>query len=278
MARINKHLLLRLKEETGLSQGRIYALIGEKASATLLPRNLAALALAGELKINISKRMYATDDERRQLLHASGVHVSSIPVSKEKETNHANQRKRKSVKAQGRKVTLKSNLVWVVHGRDLSLRDAMYDFLRSLGLSPIEWNRAVKATKKASPYIGEVLNAAFEQAAAVIVMLTPDDQAKLKGKYLTSKDPLYEKRLTGQARPNVLFEAGLAFGSHPDRTVIVEIGDLRPFSDVAGRHVVYLSDAVSARLELISKLEAAGCAVDKEGASWVTAGKFGKSR
>jgi hypothetical protein len=29
-----------------------------------------------------------------------------------------------------------------------------------------------------------------------------------------------EGRLQGQARPNVLFEAGLALGAHPDKTVI----------------------------------------------------------
>ncbi len=41
-------------------------------------------------------------------------------------------------------------------------RDAMFSFLRALGLQPIEWAQARAATGKAS-YIRETLDAAFEQ-------------------------------------------------------------------------------------------------------------------
>lgn len=275
MAKINKFLLAKMKETSGLSTGRIYALIGEKVGATLLPRNLAALALASDFGINISKKIYATEDERTQLRSAGASRATqSGPVESGREVrSRTGGGPIAPPKRPGK--PLKSNLVWVVHGRDLALRDAMYAFLRSVGLSPIEWNRAVKATKKGAPYIGEVLEAAFQQAAAVVVLLTPDDVAKLKKKYLNSRDPIYEKRLTGQARPNVLFEAGLAFGSHPDRTVLVELGDLRPFTDVAGRQVVRLSNDLPARLDFIAKLEAAGCAVQTKETGWIKAGDFG---
>ena len=46
----------------------------------------------------------------------------------------------------------------------------------------------------------------------------PDDEARLKTKFRIASDASYEKDLTGQPRPNVLFEAGRAFGSHPDDT------------------------------------------------------------
>ena len=46
--------------------------------------------------------------------------------------------------------------VFVIHGRNLAARDAMFDFLRSLGLVPIEWSQAVRATGRPSPYVGEV--------------------------------------------------------------------------------------------------------------------------
>jgi predicted nucleotide-binding protein len=130
--------------------------------------------------------------------------------------------------------------------------------------------------EKASPYIGQVLDQAFKDAAAVVVMLTPDDQARLRKQLRKAKEPLHETRLTGQARANVLFEAGMAFGRHYDSTVIVEIGELRPFSDIAGRHVVRLTDHVEARTDLANRLEAAGCDVDLEGSDWLKEGTFGK--
>jgi len=52
--------------------------------------------------------------------------------------------------------------VFVVHGRNLGARDAMFGFLRAIGLEPIEWSTAISATGSASPYIGQALDAAFE--------------------------------------------------------------------------------------------------------------------
>src|SRR5215468_9339290 len=65
--------------------------------------------------------------------------------------------------------------VFVVHGRNRKARTAMFTFLRAIGLAPIEWSEAVKLTGEASPYIGNVLDAAFNAAQAVVVLLTPDD-------------------------------------------------------------------------------------------------------
>lgn len=74
------------------------------------------------------------------------------------------------------------------------------------------------------------------------IMIPPDDQAKLKKKFLKANDPAYEKKVTGQARPNVIFEAGRAFGSHPNQTIIVEMGETRPFSDTGGIHAIRMTD------------------------------------
>ena len=106
--------------------------------------------------------------------------------------------------------------VFVVHGRDEVVRRAMFEFLRSIGLQPLEWNQAISATKNPVPYIGEVLDAAFAEAQAVLVLLTPDDEARLKEPYIEPTDLDYERNLTGQARPNVLFEAGMAMGRAPE--------------------------------------------------------------
>lgn len=106
------------------------------------------------------------------------------------------------------------------------------------------------------------------------MLFTPDDEARLRDDFHGPKEPDYEISLTPQARPNVLFEAGMAFGAHPNRTVLVELGELRPFSDVAGRHAVRLDGTDQALRDIAGRLEAAGCAVDLGGDDWADPGRF----
>ena len=164
--------------------------------------------------------------------------------------------------------------VFVVHGRNKKARNAVFAFLRSIGLDPLEWSVAVKATGKATPYIGEILDVAFSRAQAVVVLFTPDDEARIKKPFRADNDPPYEIELTGQARPNVLFEAGTAMARDQDRTVLVELGQLRPFSDIAGRYVIRLNNTTQLRQELALRLQAADCPVKLDGTEWHTAGDF----
>ena len=164
--------------------------------------------------------------------------------------------------------------VFVVHGRNSAARQALFEFLRAIDLRPLEWSEAVSATGKASPYVGEILDAAFSRAHAVVVLFTPDDEARLRDQLTGDGEPSYETSLTGQARPNVLFEAGMAFGRSEDRTVLVELGTLRPFSDVAGRHVIRLNDSTQRRQELAQRLQAAGYPVNLDGTDWQESGNF----
>jgi predicted nucleotide-binding protein len=167
-----------------------------------------------------------------------------------------------------------SRVVFVVHGRNRAARDAMFSFLRSLSLEPLEWNEAVGATGRTMPYVGDVLTAAFSTAQAVLVLMTPDDLAHLREQFQQPGDAQHETQPTGQARPNVLFEAGMAMGRDEDRTILVELGTLRPFSDIGGRHVIRLNNGTERRQELAQRLEAAGCPVRLTGVDWHTAGDF----
>ncbi|CAM3406958.1 TIR domain-containing protein [Kibdelosporangium persicum] len=160
--------------------------------------------------------------------------------------------------------------VFVVAGRDKRARRAMYDFLRAIGLHPIEWNEALAATGQGSPYLGEVLDQVLGTGAAVIVLQTPDDEVRLKPEHADGKnDP--ELALHGQARPNVLLEAGMALARCPETTVIVEFGKVRPFSDIAGRYVIRLDDTPKSKHRLAERLKAIGCAVDTSGSDWLSA-------
>ena len=161
-------------------------------------------------------------------------------------------------------------VVFVVHGRNEAVRKSMFDFLRAIGLKPLEWSQALSATEEGTPYVGQALDTAFSRAQAVVVLMTPDDEARLKEEFLTEGDADHERRLTGQARPNVLFEAGMAMGRDAKRTVLVEVGNLRPFSDVAGRHILRLNNSSERRQDLADRLKNTGCAVDLSGRDWHT--------
>jgi hypothetical protein len=141
-------------------------------------------------------------------------------------------------------------------------------------LNPLEWEMALARTKKGAPYIGEVLDAAFAEVGAVIVLLTPDDEARLNPAFWKESDGPEERELTGQARANVIFEAGMAFGRHEDRTILVQVGSIRPFSDVGGRHVIRLSNEIGTRQSLANRLRTIGCAVDQTGTDWHREGDF----
>jgi len=155
-----------------------------------------------------------------------------------------------------------SSTVMVVYGRDTILKESMFAFLRSLNLNPLEWEVGVRNTGIATPYVGQVIDAIFNSAQAIVVILSGDDEARLREDLCRESDGAYEKELTYQARPNVIFEAGLAFGLKPDNTILVEVGKLRPFSDIGGRHVIRFDGTEQKRADLANRLITAGCKVD----------------
>ena len=160
--------------------------------------------------------------------------------------------------------------VFVIHGRNELARKAIFEFLRAVGLDPIEWSQAIAMTGKASPYIGEVLDSAFSAAAAVVVLQTPDDVAHLHESLTYPGD--HECNPQMQPRPNVLFEAGMAMGRDENRTVIVELGQVKSFSDIHGRHLIRLDNSLPKRQDLANRLKTAGCLVNLAGSDWHIAG------
>lgn len=168
----------------------------------------------------------------------------------------------------------KARHVWVVHGRDSRTKSAMFTFLLALGLKPLSFGKAREFTGKAMPHISEILKAAFQHAQAVVVLLTPDDEGRLRPDFLKGDDQPSDTQLTPQPRLNVIFEAGMAVVSHPEQTIFVTLGYIRPFSDVSGLHYVLMDGTVEQRRELALRLGAAGCPVSLEDEHWLRAGDF----
>lgn len=160
--------------------------------------------------------------------------------------------------------------VFVIHGRNNAARTAVFAFLRSVGLHPIEWEVALQMTGKTSPYIGQVLDVVFARAQALVVLMTPDDIVHLDPSLCEPGDP--ELVAQAQPRPNVLLEAGMALGRFEERTIIVEFGKVKIPSDIDGRHRVRLDNSVSSRQKLANRLTTAHCAVDTTGVDWHHAG------
>jgi predicted nucleotide-binding protein len=164
--------------------------------------------------------------------------------------------------------------VFVVYGRNEKARKALFAFLRALGLDPKEWSQWVNATRQGSPYTGEVLKRGFQEAQAFVILMTPDDEAQLREPLRGKNEEPHEVNLTPQPRPNVIYEAGMAMGIAEERTILVELGKLRPISDIFGRHVVRIDNTPQKRKELAQRLESAGCPVDMHGNDWLDAGDF----
>ncbi|HYT02021.1 MAG TPA: nucleotide-binding protein [Candidatus Acidoferrum sp.] len=167
--------------------------------------------------------------------------------------------------------------VFVVYGRNIAALTAMYEFLGALNIKPLEWEQARQLTGEPTSFVGHILEAAFRNAQAVIVLLTGDDEARLRESYLKEQDEVYEREFTPQPRQNQLFEAGYAFGKFPRRTILVQFGHIRSFSDISGRYIPHFTGTPEDRRALINSLKMAECELDDSGTRWLQAGDFSKA-
>jgi predicted nucleotide-binding protein len=161
--------------------------------------------------------------------------------------------------------------VVVIHGRDERVRESVFQLLRSVGLNPIEWNEAVHRTGHGSPYTGEVLDALFGRAQAIVAVFSPDERVELRKDLRNSRSGENE---SWQSRPNVFVETGMALAKDASHTILIQVGDVRPASDLFGRHILKMDDSPEMRNSFVQRLTTAGCAVKLVGNDWLKAGKF----
>src|SRR6202007_2565824 len=98
---------------------------------------------------------------------------------------------------------------------------------------------------------------------------SPDDIVGLHPDLYGENDHLYERARAGQARPNVLFELGLAYMAYPERAVLVEVGLMRPIADLAGLNVIRFDGSAMAVRKVLERLTLAGCPVDLSRTEWL---------
>ncbi len=151
--------------------------------------------------------------------------------------------------------------VFVISGRNDEAVDAFNNYLRAMGLEPVEFER-VRAELGGTAEIARIVKAGMDRAHAVLALVTPEEFAALHPKHRGKNE---EPRMISrwQARPNVIFEAGMAFARDRDRFAFVIAGEAQLFTDVDGIHVFRMSNsATGPRTTLAHTLKAMGCAVN----------------
>lgn len=161
--------------------------------------------------------------------------------------------------------------VFIIHGRDLTALRQVEAFLRACGLDPIEFDQ-LRAKMGGTPTIADIVTRGMSEAHGIIALFTPDEWSTLAPELRGPKDS-GEAIERWQARPNVIFEAGMAFGRDRERVILVTLGSPALFTDVAGIHVFDLSNAPKVRAGFRSTLRGMGLTVNDSNA-WLEAGDF----
>jgi len=164
--------------------------------------------------------------------------------------------------------------VFVVYGRDEPARRAVFEFLRAIGLRPLEWETLVRATGKSAPSLSETVRTGLTMTRAVVVLMTPEDVVHLHPELHEAHEAEAETADALQARPNVLLELGMALAAHPNGTLVLMFGDHRPVTDLGGINFIRVSDTPDCRRKIAGRLQQAGCLIDDSGQDWLSAGNF----
>lgn len=162
--------------------------------------------------------------------------------------------------------------VFVVHGRNIKARDALFAFLQSLQLNPIEWIEAV-SNSGAAKTIDQIVTEGIKRADGIIILMTPDDEVSLRPELRNETDH-DEINYRFQSRPNVSFEAGLAMGLLRDRTIFVSLGEVKPFSDIQGIPYLVLDNSPKSRHDLVTMLKSIGLDVNDKSSDFLAKSNF----
>lgn len=265
MPPIDPKLKEALMDKLGIGQSALYARISKVADEHFLETDEAALMLAREAGLNVKK---FSRPEQRSALRAAAQRPQPNQAAKlaPSAVRTSTRPSKKRTAAGDRKS------IFVVHGRDANLRQEFFSFLRALNLHPMEWGTALKEARKgANPDVESVIDACMAKVQAVVVLFSPDEEVRLVPRLRSRRD---RNRPDYQPRPNVIFEAGLALGRHPEKTLLIEVGKVRGFSDIAGRHMARLRQDAESRQDIISRLKMLKCDVEQTGTDWLKEGKF----
>jgi hypothetical protein len=108
----------------------------------------------------------------------------------------------------------------------------------------------------------------------VLILLTPDNEARLRPGLWKENERVEETEHRFHPRQNVLFEAGMAFGMAPNRTIILMAGNVLIASDIHGRNYLSFDGGPASRNDLVGRLRIAGCVPNTDSNDWLHSGRF----
>ena len=133
-----------------------------------------------------------------------------------------------------------SKKIFVVHGRNNDKKYEVSEFLYEQGLTPIILHEQVNS--------GQTIIEKIEKnsdVACAIILLTPDDEGRLKGS---------NSSLKTRARQNVIFEAGYFMGKLGRNKTIILSGVEETMSDIDGIVYIDINNYKSALLKELREL------------------------
>lgn len=137
--------------------------------------------------------------------------------------------------------------VFIVHGRDNELKEAVARFIEKMGFEPIILHEQVNC--------GKTIIEKFEKNSDVgyaIVLMTPDDMGGVD-----------DQRLMKRARQNVLFELGYFHGKlGRNRVTTLVKGELEIPSDIFGVVYTEVDSKGYWKVEIAKEMKACGYAID----------------
>ncbi len=145
-----------------------------------------------------------------------------------------------------------SNRVFIVHGQDEKMKEAVARMLEGIGLEGIILH---KKANQGRTIIEEFVD--YSDVSFAIVLLSPDDMA-----YEKQQSPNEAKF---RARQNVIFELGFLIGKLGREHVLAIYDELKDFempSDYAGVLYIPYDNAGNWRFQIVKELKACGYNVD----------------
>jgi Predicted nucleotide-binding protein containing TIR-like domain len=125
--------------------------------------------------------------------------------------------------------------VFLVHGRDSEARDAITEFLETIGVKVVTWSYALSALDLNDRDIWRIVGKGFDLSHAVVVLSTPDEVSFLRPELWQPHDSPTAKGPRFQPRQNVLLELGYALLKGESRTIHITVGDVAPPTDRDGK-------------------------------------------